>query len=216
MRRPVVALCALLLLFIAAACDSLPGLRVLQGADDPQTIADAAVAAGDLVMADKTTGADPAIVAAADRIEAAASGLVDVIEIREFPDTSTFAVNMLFNPPQVEGPTAQIAELEAVRRAFELAWLGGMPFSADAELLDVALMVPQDITTIDTGTAFVGFIIVEGAIERSAAAAYLDGDRSLETFFDLVVTGTLNYQQLTSPVIYDGSPNHPLTLISNE
>ena len=142
-------------LLVVAGCQSLPGLRVLTGQDNPQSIAETAVQAGDLVMADKSGGTDPGLSAAADRIEAA-SGAVDIIEIREDFENRVFTVGMLFNPPQTDNSTqGQIAQLDALRRAFELTWVGTMRESVNADILRVTLLAPQSVTTLDSGRSFI-------------------------------------------------------------
>lgn len=221
MMRRAAALAALsLLVLIAAACDSLPGLRVLQGADEPQTIADAAVEAGDLVMADKASGSDPAVLIAGERIEVASNGTLDVVEMRAYPEQDTFYIDMLYRTPVSDEmamtPQGNIAQLDSIRRSFELAWLGGMPFSEDMTNLRVSLMLPQRMNTIDNGASLVGFVFAEGMIERAAAQAYLEGDRSLERFLDLVVDGTLLYGEPEAPVFYPRTPNHPVYMLLQE
>lgn len=214
MRRFASIPLLVLALVMVAGCQSLPGLRVLTGEGDPQSIAETAVQAGDLVMADKSGGSDPGLSAAADRIEAA-SGAVDIIEIREDFESRLFQVSMLFNPPQTDNSTqGQIAQLDALRRAFELTWVGTMRESSNSDTLLVTLLAPQSVTTLDNGTSFIGIVIANAQIERSAAQAYLDGERSLNTFFDMIADGTLLYESASSVQLYEGSPNHPMFMIS--
>lgn len=199
---------------LAVGCSSLPGLRVLTGQDTPDTTAEITVAALDLVMADKSGATDPAIIAAADRIEAATSGTVDIVEIRSNFETRIFSVDMLFRPPRSDGSLeGQIAELEALRRAIELTWQGTMRESDGTDLIRVLMMQPADIVTLDNGTSFVGIVLADAQIERGAAAAYLSGTRSLNTFFDLIATGTLAFEQPNQLVLYEGQPNHPLFML---
>lgn len=172
----------LVLAFGLAGCESLPGLQVLLGRDAQTTGAGAnqAVAALDLVMADKTGTTEPSLFAAADRIEAA-SGDVDVIEIRQDSENRLFTVSMLFRPPESDGSQqGQVAQLDSLRRAIELTWQGTMRDSEGADLLRVQLMEPASITTLDNGQSFVGIVMANTEIERSAAASYLAGTRSLE------------------------------------
>lgn len=198
----------------AVGCSSLPGLRVLTGQDTPDTTAEITVAALDLVMADKSGATDPAIIAAADRIEAATNGTVDIVEIRSDFETRIFTVDMLFRPPRSDGSLeGQIAELEALRRAIELTWQGTMRESDGTDIIRVLMMQPADIVTLDNGTSFVGIVLADAQIERGAAAAYLSGTRSLNTFFDLIANGTLAFEQPNQLVLYEGQPNHPMFML---
>src|SRR5262245_62651336 len=86
----------LLIALVGAGCSSLPGLRVLTG-EDPAgggTQAEQLVASADLVMADKSGSGDPSLMAAADRIEAA-TGVIDVIEIRRDDVSHAFKVSVI-------------------------------------------------------------------------------------------------------------------------
>lgn len=202
--------------FAIASCSSLPGLRVLSG----QTSADAAstdlaVQSLDLVMADKSGSTDPALAAAADRIEAA-NGTVDIIEIKKDVDLRVFSVDMLFNPPQTDTTTqqGQLDAVEYIRRAFEMTWLGMMRDSDGTDVFDIRLILPGRVPTLDHGPSLIGYVYAEGKIDRSAAASYLAGQRNLSTFEDLVVTGAFDYQVMSSFTPYDGTPNHPLYMLS--
>jgi hypothetical protein len=217
MRRGLAILLFLISVFVLAGCQSLPGLQVLLGQDpqsNPSAAASQTVAAMDLVMADKTGRTEPALFAAADRIEAA-SGEVDIIEIRRDDENHLFNVAMLFRPPQGDGSQqAQLAQLDSLRRAIELTWQGTMRDSEGTDLLRVRLMEPASITTLDNGQSFVGIVTADAEIERSAAATYLAGTRSLATFFDLIAQGTLSYDRPQQTEIYTGQPNHPLFMLS--
>jgi hypothetical protein len=217
MRRGSVVLLLLVSAFVLSGCQSLPGLQVLLGQDpqaNPNAAASQTVAAMDLVMADKTGRTDPALFADADRIEAA-SGDVDIIEIRRDDENRIFNVAMLFREPQSDGSQqAQLAQLDSLRRAIELTWQGTMLDSEGADLLRVRLMAPASITTLDNGQSFVGIVTADTEIERSAAATYLAGTRSLATFFDLIAQGTLSYDRPQQTEIYSGQPNHPLFMLN--
>lgn len=214
MRRALQLLILLSLGIAVSACSSLPGLRVLTGQTNGTTAADTIVQTADFVMADKTGLTDPALLAAADRIEAA-SGTVDIIEIRSEPEQRAFIVDMLFSPPQSDPTTqaGQIAQLDSLRRAIELTWQGTMNVSTDADLLQVTLYAPQTVQTLDNGTSFVGIAIAQAGIERSAAVSYLAGERSLERFFDLIAQGTLVYTSPESVELYQSVPNHPMYML---
>lgn len=213
MRRVVPSVVLLVFALFAAGCSDMAGLRVLTGEADPTT-SDRSVAALDLVMADKSGMTDPSIVAAADRIEAATNGTVDIIEIRSDFESRIFTVDMMFNPPPSDGSIqGQIAQLDALRRAIELTWQGTMLESEGTDLIRVILMAPQDIVTLDNGVSFIGIVVADAQIERTAAASYLAGTRSLSTFFDLIAQGTMSYEQPNQLMLYEGQPNHPMFML---
>ncbi len=217
MRRGLKLSGLLVFIFVASACNSLPGLRVLTGQDNVETVASNSVSALDLVMADKTGLTDPTLVASADRIEAA-SGEVDIIEIRPDPETRVFSVNMLFNPPAVDTSTVdgQMAQLNSLRRAIELTWQGTMLDSEGSDVLRVTLLAPQSIQTLDSGESFIGIVLADSSIDRASAASYLAGNRSLDTFYDLIAQGTLAYTSPTSIELYQGHPNHPMFMLATD
>ena len=201
---------------VSAGCSSLPGLRVLTGQDDGTGGASAAqvVEALDLVMADKTGATDPSLIAAADRIEAA-SGSVDVIEIRQDMERDTFVVTMLFVPPQA--PDTQeglIMQYDAFRRAFELTWQATMAESQGSDVLRVTLLAPQEINTLDSGSSFIGQVIANADINREDAALYLSEPHTLADFFNLIAEGTLAYQRAETFELYAGIPNHPMFMLA--
>ena len=205
-----------LALFLAAGCSVFPGLRVLTGESSGTGDPNAEVAAMvDLVMADKTGATDPSLMAAADRIEAA-NPLVDIIEIRKDETEDAFVVNMLFQlPADANGNTqaALISLYTAIQRAMELTWQGTLRESEGTDALRISFIVPQGIPTLDSGTSFIGFVTVNSEIERSDAVAYLSGPRNLNNFLDLIVNGTLQYENPQGGELYMGNPNHPLFML---
>lgn len=207
-----------LVTMLAAGCSRMEGLRVLTGQADQSTstsVSDQAVEALDLVMADKTGATDPGLMAAADRIEAA-DDMIDIIEVRKNSEQRVFVINMLFAPPQTDMSTTQgqIDFLEALRRAFEVTWQGMMQQSEGTDTINVRMIFPQSLSTLDHGRSVVGFIIAEGTIDRAAAASYLAGARSLSNFYDMIVNGTLLYQRPTDFQMYQGTPNHPMFMLA--
>lgn len=214
MRRVYLFLFVLLSASLIVGCSSLPGLRVLTGQNDAQTNADQTVQALDLVMADKFGRTDPAVTAAADRIEAAA-GNVDIIEIRKNDEERTFQVNLLFAPPRVDTSTTngQIALLDSLRRAAELTWQGMMQASEGTDILRILILGAQQISTLDNGASYIGIVQAQMEIDRADAAAYLAGTRSLTQFNDLIVMGTLNYMTPSELTLYEGQPNHPMFML---
>lgn len=205
---------AILSAILVAGCSSLPGLRVLTGQQADATISDSTVQSLDLVMADKSESTDAGLMAAANRIEAA-DDMIDIIEVRKDADTRMFTVDMLFNPPQSDTSTldGQIAQYEALRRAFEVTWQGMMQVSEGTDTIEIHLLGAGNIATLDHGESFVGYLVAQGTIERSAAAAYLSGVRNLNNFVDMVVNGTLTYQTTNQFVPYQGTPNHPMFML---
>lgn len=206
-----------LLAFLASGCSQLPGLRVLTGQNPNGTGAtgDLTVEALDLVMADKSGASDPGISAAANRIEAA-DNMVDIIEVRKDTEARVFTVNMLFSPPQVDMATqeGQIANLDAQRRAYEVTWQGMMPESEGTDRIDIRLLAAGRITTLDHGESFVGVVVAEISIERAQAAAYLAGARNLNNFVDMLLNGEVQYNSPTDFIPYEGTPNHPMFMLS--
>lgn len=202
-------------LLLISGCSSLPGLRVLTGQDTGEAdVANRTVQELDLVMADKTGATNPSLMATADRIEAA-TGTIDVIEIRQDEETDSFAVNMLFNPPATADTLeGQVAQLDSLRRAMELTWQAVIPESVGSDMLHISLLSPRAINTLDSGQGFVGIVMANADISREDAAAYLSGQRTLDAFYGLIVTGVLNYQAPESLELYTGTPNHPLFMLT--
>lgn len=213
MRRVLPLILALMSAFLVAGCAQMEGLQLLTGQTD-QAQAEAAVAAVELVMADKSGVSDPTLTAAAERIEQA-SGAVDIIEIRKDAETRQFQVNMLWSPPNVDpnSQEGQLAIADSIRRALELTWQGTMNASRDTDVLQVRLLVPDNITTLNSGTGYIGIVVAVAQIDRTDAAAYLAGQRSLATFYDLIVAGDLDYSRPREITLYEGQPNHPMYML---
>jgi hypothetical protein len=89
-----------------------------------------------------------------------------------------------------------------------------MAESEGTDKLDIRLLQPGEISTLDHGRSFVAAVIAEATIARTDAAKYLAGERSLNAFYDMVVNGKLNYQRATSLTLYQGTPNHPMFMLS--
>lgn len=214
MRRVYLLPFVLLSAFLIVGCSSLPGLRVLTGEQNGQTNANQTVQALDLVMADKFGRTDPAVSAAADRIEAAA-GNVDIIEIRKDDSARLFQVNLLFAPPSVDTATVdgRVALLDSLRRTAELTWQGMMQASEGTDILRILILGAQQISTLDNGASYIGIIQAQMEIDRADAAAYLAGTRDLNQFNDLIVMGTLNYISPPNMTLYEGQPNHPMFML---
>lgn len=203
-------------LLVISGCSSLPGLRVLTGQDAGEAnVANRTVQELDLVMADKTGATNPSLMATADRIEAA-SGTIDIVEIRQDAEGDAFTVNMLFNPPAASDTLeGRFAQQDALRRAIELTWQAVIPESVGSDVLRIRLLSPLSINTLDNGQGFVGAVIANADIAREDAATYLSGQRTLDSFFGLIVNGVLNYQTPETMQWYTGTPNHPLFMLTS-
>ncbi len=203
------------LVWLAAGCSVFPGLRVLTGETAPETRAERVVQITGLIMADKSGTTDPALIAAADRIEAATGGSVDIVEIRHDPGTDIFNVYMLFRGP---GQSATPQERnEALRRAVELTWQGALQVSQGADLIRIDILVPASIPTLDHGPSFVGQTAARFEIAREDVLTYLaQRPTSFQGFVGLITDGRLQYinPSETSPEFYAGRPNHPLFMLA--
>ncbi|MBI1259214.1 MAG: hypothetical protein GC204_17240 [Chloroflexi bacterium] len=202
---------------LVSGCSKLPGLQVLAGQDaqgNNVATTNQTVANLNLVMADKTGATDPSLLAAADRIEAA-DKQINIIEVRRNDQTRVFSVNMLIDLSGIDMSTqaGQIEYLDRTRRAFELTWQGTLQVSEGTDQIDIKLLGPAQIATLDHGTSFAGVLIAEGKIDRTEAAHYLSGARNLSNFYDLIVNGTLSYQSPSQQVLYAGTPNHPMFML---
>jgi len=204
----------MILALVMAGCDSMPGLRVLTGGG-AEGNANQLVAIADLVMADKSGNTDPSLFAAADRIEEAA-GNVDIIEIRQDLAENTFVVNLLWSAPQAGTPGSQdavVAFYNSLRRAIELTWQAALPESEGMSTIQISVLDPQGIPTLDNGVSFVGFVILDSEITRQDAMLYLSGTRDLNSFLGLIINGTMTFESPESQELYVGQPNHPLFML---
>ncbi len=205
-----------LIALVAAAisgCTVFPGLRVLTGEDSAAVASEDTVQTLDLVMADKSGDTDPSLIAAADRIEAA-NQYVDIVEVRQDYAARLLTVNLIFLPPQLENSLAgQRQGLDLLRRSVEITWAAVLPESDGIDRIRVTFLSPARIETLDHGTSFVGLVNRTFEIERAAAATYLQGTRSLQTFSDLLANGTVSYATPQTTEIYSGTPNHPLLIL---
>ncbi len=206
---------SVLALLLITGCSSLPGLRVLTGEDGGEAEANRVVETLDLVMADKTGATDPSLIATADRIEAA-TGNVDIIEIRPDAEADAFVIDMLYAAPQVpQTLEGQAMSLDARRRAIELTWQAVLDESAGSDAITIHLLYPVPVETLDTGSSYIGQIIVEASIGRDDAAVYLSGQRNLDSFYGLILDGTLSYTSPESFQLYQGQPNHPMFMLGD-
>ena len=198
--------------FVGAGCSVLPGLKVLSGQDTGDAAENRLVETTELVMANKAGTTDPVLNAAADRIELASSGSIDIVEIRDDLNTRNFQVYALLIP-QFGLTQAQAAD--RIRRAIELTWRGIMQQSNGAKSLQVVLMEPQRISSLDVGETFVGVILQSVTIDRADALVYLTSPSlSLTTFSNLILDGKLVLDSSQAGKLYSGTPNHPITMIS--
>lgn len=197
-------------LLFGAGCSALPGLRVLTGQDAPEN-AERVAELSELVMADKTGTTDPALAAAADRIESA-TGDVDIIEIRKDLNTDTFNVYMLLNSDQV---TSQAEFVAQIRRAVEVTWQGTMNQSQGADMVKVIILSPGLVPTLDKGLSFIGQVSFDFEMAREEIVVYLaDRPNNTQDFIDLIAQGKLNVIQPEQTEFYQGEPNHPMFMLA--
>ena len=200
-------------LAFGAGCSALPGLRVLTNTATGDAAAEQIVQTTDLVMGDKTGLLDPALSAAADRIEVAAARTADIIEIRRDINAKQFVVNLLIPPP--DSTTTNAALREEIRRALELTWQGTMNVSEDMNSLKVSIIIPVPVSTLDKGSSFVGLVFRNTEISRSDAVRYLNQrPTSAASFADLIAQGGLSYTAPSSTTYYEGQPNHPAFMLA--
>jgi hypothetical protein len=211
-RFPLLLVAALL---FASGCSALPGLRVLTGQDATNAVAERSVESDELVMADKSGTTDPALIAAADRIEAANGGNVDIVEIRQDTVKHEFDVYMLYQP---DPNGTQQDNNNAIRRAIELTWQGTMQASRGSDVIRINIVQPQRVPTLDKGPSFVGFVVASFAIDRPDALAYLQHrPNTLTDFITLITDGKLKdtTPQNGQPEFYSGQPNHPVFMLAS-
>lgn len=201
----------LITVFAGAGCSALPGLRVLAGQDTGETAQNRLVETSELVMANKTGTTDPALNSVADRIESASGNTIDIIEIRNDLNNRSFQVYALYLP---DPRLSQADELNQERRAFELVWRGIMQQSIGAETLDIQLVDPLAVNTLDRGLSFIGRVVSTVTIPRNAALLYLNDSPSLQNFVGLVADGTLAFIRPSTATLYSGTPNHPVFMLS--
>lgn len=212
-RRTLIV--SLLAALLASGCSSLPGLRVLSGQDSPEAIAEQNLQTSELVMADKTGATDPSLMSAADRAEAA-SGDIDIIEIRQNLDEDTFSVSLLFQPPQGADPNTtegRFAYYDSLRRAIELTWQATLDESSGSDTITVNILSPQGLPTLDNGISFIGQVALNTQISRDNAITYLSSPHTLEDFVNLIADGTMSYAQPEGFALYEGTPNHPIYML---
>lgn len=205
------------LALLGAGCSALPGLQVLTGQTSPQAAAERVIETTGLVMADKSGSTDPALIAAADRIEAAADGQIDIIEIRQDFAADVFNIYMLYNPNLSQNATTQ-EQNDALRRALELAWQGTLTASQGSDMIRVNMLQPATIPTLDKGLAFYAQIAATFEISREKALVYLaKRPTSLQDFANLIVNGEMTYSTPASGerAFYESQPNHPMFMLAS-
>lgn len=203
---------------LAASCSSLPGLRVLSGEDNADVEADSIAQNLDLVMANKSGDVNVSMLAAADRLEAAA-GNVDVVEMREDLQKDSFIIYMMLRPagdPSSDNLQQVVDYYNSLRRAVELTWQSVMRESERSGLLRIEVLSPQVISTLDNGLSSIGFTQLVVEIERQKAINYLARPHTLDDFIALIVDGTMFFDSPSDgPSLYTGEPNHPLFMLGS-
>lgn len=205
----------LLGLLAASGCSALPGLRVLTGQSAPEAVSAQVVDQVQLVMADKTGATDPSLTAAADRIEAANAGMVDIIQIGADTDNDVFNVVMLWTPDNLTQNSTSADFFEALRRLSELTWQGIMQASEGSDILNINLLSPFPIDTLDNGPSFAAAVAFKLQIPRSDALAYLaHRPNSAQDFVNLIADGKMQYESPSGFELYEGQPNHPVFMLA--
>lgn len=206
----------LVLALLGAGCSALPGLRVLTGQDAPNAVAERVVETTGLVMADKSGNTDPSILAAADRIEAAAGGSVDIIEIRQDLTNDVFNIYMLYRG--LDQSASQQDQYDALRRALELTWQGTLQASQGSDMIRVNLLQPSLVPTLDKGLSFVARISATIEISRENALAYLARrPTTLQDFVNMIADGEMTFDQPqdSQSAFYSSEPNHPMFMLAS-
>jgi hypothetical protein len=211
-RSPLLLVLALLLI---AGCSSLPGLRVLTGQDSSSANADTVVENTELVMADKSGSTDPALMAAADRIEQANNSNVDIIEIRQDLSKDVFNVYMLYQIPSTVTTNADYVNF--LRRTVELTWQGTLKVSQGSSVLRINMLQPFQVSTLNNGLSFVGQISSTFEISRADAMNYLAHTHTVQDFVALIAQGKLTYDapQQGQEKLYEGTPNHSMFMLAS-
>ncbi len=206
----------IVLSLLGAGCSSLPGLRVLSGQAAPEAAAERVVEITGLVMADKTGQTDPALISAADRIEAAAGGSIDIIEIRQDTRSDVFNIYMLYRGLSADASAQE--QNDALRRALELTWQGMLQASQGSDIIRVNLLQPSMVPTLDKGLSFVARISATFDISRESVLTYLNKrPTTLQDFVNLIADGEMIFQspQDGDTAFYDSQPNHPMFMLAS-
>lgn len=204
------------LVVLVAGCSSLPGLRVLTGQDSAEVASERVAETVNLVMADKTGDIETSVLEAADRIEAAARN-VDIIEMRPSLVDDTFYVFMLLRT--AGDPTSgqlqdTIDYYNSIRRGIELTWAGVVTESERFDVINIQLITPRDVVTLDNGISKFGLIWAVARIAREDMIDYLAHPHDLNTFIGLVTSGKMSFEPPPpDQQLYLGQPNHPLFMI---
>lgn len=203
----------LLGLLFSAGCSALPGLRVLTGEDSAETAAQA-VELTELVMGDKSGATDPSLMAAADRIEQANGGTIDIVQIGKNEELDVFQVDLLWNPDNLT-PESGVAEIyDTLRRVNELTWQGTMNESQGSDVIYVNVLSPLQVSTLDTGNSFIAFVQFKFQIPRADAITYLaQRPNTVQDFVNLIVDGKMIFDS-PQQELYTGLPNHPVFMLA--
>lgn len=196
-----------------AGCSVFPGLQVLSGQDTTAIDGERTIENIQLVMADKSGNTDPAVLEVGNRIEAAFSNGIDVVEMRKDLSQDVFNIAILIQPFASDASQTEI--VNTLKRVVELVWQGSVRQSEGADVLFVQIVQPYQLPTLDHGDSYVGGVYLTAEIERSDALNYLaQRPNDLQAFVDLIVEEKLIWDQPTQFEFYTGVPNHPVFMIS--
>jgi hypothetical protein len=206
------------LVIFLAGCSSLPGLRVLTGEDTAETESVRVAENVDLVMADKSGDLDSSMIASADRVEAAA-GNVDIVQIRQDPLEDTFFIYLILRT-EGDGGSDQLDQVlayyDSIRRAVELTWQGTMNESRTSNFIEIQILQPFVIASLDEGPVYLAQKVAFATIERDDAIDYLSRPHNLDDFINLIVEGRMSWgpppanESLFYGTVAFEAPNHPV------
>jgi hypothetical protein len=200
---------------LAAGCSRLPGLQVLSGQDTADTQANRVANNVDLIMADKSGNTNPALLAAADRIEAA-TGNVDVVEIEQNLNDRSLDIDLIWQlagNPNSSNMQDQLDYYNSIRRAVELTWQATLRESDHLDRLHIEVLLPQTLNTLDNGPSLYAIRQVIIDIARQDAVDYLAKPHNLDDFIGLVADGKMSFGPPQDSPLYIGTPNHPVFMI---
>jgi hypothetical protein len=201
-------------LMLTAGCSAMPGLRVLTGQDSPENVASQVIEQTDLVMGDKSGVTDPSLTAAADRIELANGGTIDIVQIGRNAAQDVFQVDMLWTPDNLTADSTTAEVYDTLRRFVELTWQGTMQESQGSDMLYVNVLSPIPVTSLDSGNTFIAQISFKLQIARSDAIAYLSNrPNDVQDFVNLIVDGKMVFDS-PDQELYEGTPNHPVFMLA--
>jgi hypothetical protein len=202
-------------LLVSTGCSALPGLRVLTGQDSAENVSSQVIEQTNLVMGDKSGTTDPSLTAAADRIEQANGGTIDIIQIGRNEAQDVFEVDLLWSPDNLTAESTTADVYDTLRRFVELTWQGTMQESQGSDMIYVNVLSPIPVTTLDSGSTFIAQVNFKLQIPRSEAISYLSHrPNDVQDFVNLIADGKMIFDSPTQQELYEGTPNHPVFMLA--